>query len=310
MALSLARFRVPGRLGRALKLARQARLWTALGLLAVAPSLRAQLINLGDAANFAGLELGSSVFTISKNTTIVNGNVGVDSNQDLSFSGGGTINGSIYGGDGTSFAISGSPSISGGTFTNSSLVLQAVADATSAASYYAGLAANESVSASIFSNGGTITGSGGLNVIDVTGGINLSRSTLTLSGTASDTFVINVTGGIDLSRSNIVLSGINPDQVLFNLAGTGTELTTTGDSDTAGIFLAANGGINLSGGTHDADFISGGSMIWQSGVTVTQATSLISPVPEMGRSAMAAAGGGFLLIFGLSLRLRRRTLAA
>src|SRR6185312_10334256 len=171
------------------------------------------------------------------------------------------------------------------TFTNSSLVLQAVADATSAASYYAGLAANESVSASIFSNGGTITGSGGLNVI-------------------------NVTGGIDLSRSNIVLSGINPDQVLFNLAGTGTELTTTGDSDTAGIFLAANGGINLSGGTHDADFISGGSMIWQSGVTVTQATSLISPVPEMGRSAMAAAGGGFLLIFGLSLRLRRRTLAA
>jgi hypothetical protein len=189
-------------------------------------------------------------------------------------------------------------------------VLQAVTDATSAASYYAGLAANESVSASIFSNGGTITGNGGLNVVDVTGGIDLSRSTLTLSGTSSDTFVINVTGGIDLSRSNIVLSGINPDQVLFNLAGTGTELTTTGDSGTAGIFLAADGSINLSGGTHDADFIAGGSMIWQSGVTITQATSLISPVPELGRTAMAAAGAGFLLFFGLSLRSRRRTLTA
>lgn len=277
-------------------------------LAAAVPGVRAQLVNIGEAANFAGLELGNSSFTISKDTTVVNGNVGVDSNQDLNFSGGGTINGSIYGGDNTSFAISGSPSISGGTYTDSSLVLQAVTDAANAASYYGGLAATESVDAGIFSNGGTITGGGGLNVIDVTGGINLSRSTLTLTGTSSDTFVLNVSGGIDLSRSNIVLSGINPDQVLFNLAGTGTELTTTGDSDTAGVFLAASGSINLSGGTHDADFIAGGSMIWQSGVQITQATSLISPVPELGRAAMAVAVGGFLaLLFGLKLRERFRT---
>ncbi len=285
--------------------ARPWQLLLALALLLGAPAItRAQLINIGTAANFAGLELDAgSTFTISKSTTVVSGDAGVASNSTLNFSGGSVITGTIYAGAGATLDISGGSGATGGIVNPYSGMAQAVTDANNAASYYAGLTPNQTLGSI---TGGTFNGTGGLNVYDVTGNLSLSNTNLTISGNASDTFVFNISGTADLSRSNIVLSGVSASQVLFNLIGTGTTLTTSGDSDTAGIFLSENGAFNIQGGVHNSDFISGGDLTWQSGVNVTQATGL-SPVPELGRGAMYALSGGLLaLLIGIPEGRRRR----
>lgn len=272
-------------------------------------AVQAQFLNLGAAANFAGLELGGSSFTytISKVTTDITGNVGIAPNGNFNFSGGSIIDGTIYAGAGANLSISGGSSATGGIVQPSTLVTQAIADAQSAASYYAGLTPTQTLAG--ITSGGTITGSGGLNVFQVTGSINLSNTVLTLSGGANDIFVFNVLGGNNvLSRSNIELSGISASQVLFNLIGSGTQLTTTGHSNTSGVFLANNGAIDIQGGVHTADFIAGNSLTWQSGVIVTQATSYsVAPVPELSSIAMS---GGAVLLLGLLVWRRGRPRAA
>lgn len=270
---------------------------------------QAQFLNLGAAANFAGLEMGGSTFTytISKVTTDITGNVGIAPNGNFNFSGGSIIDGTIYAGAGATLSISGGSSATGGIVQPSSLVSQAITDAHTAASYYAGLTPTQTLAN--ITSGGTFTGNGGLNVYSVTGSLSLSNTTLTLSGGANDIFVFNIYGGANtLSRSNIELSGISASQVLFNLIGSGTQLTTTGHSNTSGVFLAENGALDIQGGIHTANFIAGNSLTWQSGVNVTQATSYnVAPVPELGSLAMS---GGAVLLVGLLLWRRQRASAA
>lgn len=279
-----------------------------LAALLAGSGARAQFIDLGAAANFAGLEMGGSTFTytISKSTTDITGNVGIGPNGNFDFSGGSIIDGTIHAGAGATLSITGGSSATGGIVQPSSLVTQAIADAHTAASYYGGLTPTQTLGTI---TGGTITGSGGLNVYAVTGNLSLSNTTLTLSGSANDTFVFNVYGGGSvLSRSDIVLNGISASQVLFNLVGTGTQLTTTGHSNTQGIFLAENGALDIQGGIHVSDFIAGSSLTWQSGVNITQATSAVAPVPEA--SALAMSAGAVLLLAGLVyLREKRRRAA-
>lgn len=282
----------------------------ALLALSGASAVRAQLINIGAAANYAGLSLTTSEFLISKSSTVVTGNLGIADNGYLNFTGGAVINGEIDAGAGANLYITGGSGATGGIVQPASLVDTAITDANSAALYYAGLTATQTLSSI---SGGTFAGTGGLNVIDVTGDVSLSRTNLTLTGTSSDTFVFNIDGAFNLSRSSVVLNGINPDQVLFNLIGTGTKMVTTGESNTAGIFLAQNGSIDIQGGVHDSDFIAGNTLTWESGVTVTQATTFaaVQPVPELSTSLMAAGGGGLIVLFaGLKSRSKRRTLAA
>jgi hypothetical protein len=258
---------------------------------------RAQLSELGTAADYAGLVLDpGSAFVISKSSTVVTGNVGLgDASASLNFSGGAVITGNLDdAGPSSNTSISGGSGFTGTLTYNNGSLSQAVQAAQNAASYYGGLSPTQTLSTI---TGGTLSGNGGLNVIDVTGGISLSRTTLTISGGAGDNFVINVTGGMNLSRSDISLCGVSPGQVVFNLIGGGTVLTTSGDSNTAGIFLAENGAINLSGGTHDSEFISGGDLTWQSGVNITQGASgsALSPVPELSAWTMTAGGLAVLL---------------
>lgn len=266
---------------------------------------QAQFLNLGAAANFAGLEMGGSTFTytISKVTTDITGNVGIAPNGNFNFSGGSIIDGTIHAGAGATLSISGGSSATGGIVQPSSVVTQAITDAHTAASYYAGLAPTQTLAS--ITSGGTFTGNGGLNVYSVTGSLSLSNTTLTLSGGANDIFVFNIYGGANtLSVSNIALSGISASQVLFNLIGSGTQLTTTGHSNTAGVFLAENGAIDIQGGIHTANFIAGNSLTWQSGVIVTQATTYdVQPVPELGSVVMS---GGAVLLVGLLLWRRSR----
>jgi hypothetical protein len=80
----------------------------------------------------------------------------------------------------------------------------------------------------------TIIGNGGLNVLNLTGGLDLSGSeTLTLQGTAADAFVINVPDAADfemIGSSQIRVSGgLLPQNVLFNLLDTGTGYDVIGN---------------------------------------------------------------------------------
>jgi len=262
---------------------------------------RGQLISIGAAGDFAGLELGTSTFTISKATTSISGNIGVAPNGDLNFSGGAVAAGTIYAGAGATLDISGGSGATGGIVQPSSLVTQAITDAATAASFYAGLTPTQTLSSL---GVGTLTGNGGQNVYDITGSLAFNNGTLTLSGGAHDTFIFDVHGNstATLSHANIVLNGISPDQVLFNLIGTGLQLQTTGDSNTEGIFLAENGAIDIKGGTHISDFIAGQGLTFESAPTITEATTF-TPVPELGTWPTALFS---LALMGLLVRLRRK----
>ena len=125
---------------------------------------------------------------------------------------------------------------------------------------------------SITSSQTTIVGNGALNVILVQGLIHLSGgNNLILSGGPSDRFVVNVTQGLQLDGgANIVLQGVSPSNVLFNFSGSGDQIQTSGKADTAGIFLAPNRVIQINGGVHNSEFISGQTLSFQSNPMVTQ----------------------------------------
>ena len=231
--------------------------------------MEAQISELGLASDFAGLELNSSAtFTISKSTTVITGNVGVVSNGNFSYTGGGHIYGAIDAGSAANLTITGGSSASGGTVDPDAQMTKIVQDAENAATYYAGLAATQTFSS--IGSSQTFVGTGGLDVIQVNGDIDIQGGgTLTLSGNSSDQFVIDVNdAGVsgnppDLTLgggSSIVLNGISASQVVFNLIGTGTQLSTTGESATSGVFLAADGAISISGGVHDSEFIAGDNL--------------------------------------------------
>jgi hypothetical protein len=86
----------------------------------------------------------------------------------------------------------------------------------------------------------------GVAVGDVTGGtlsagvynatsVDLNKTTFTVTGDPSQTFVLNVSGGFDVHQSEIVLEGgITASNVLFNVVGTG-DVVTVGHSAT--VFL-------------------------------------------------------------------------
>ena len=260
-----------------------------LGAAAIAArpmDLHAQLLNLGAAAGYAGLELNASpiTFTLSKVTARVNGDIGIANNGSFDFSGGGIITGAIYAGQGATINMSGGSTATGGLIQPYAGISQAIQDAHTAAAFYAGLTPTQTL-ASI--GAGTLTGSGGQNVYQVSGDLALSQGqALILSGGASDTFIFNISGQVNLSQANIILSGVSPSAVLFNLIGTGQKVLSTGHSGTRGVFLAENGAIQIDGGVHISDFIAGSTLIWQSGVDITQATSVgVVAVPEAGSVA-------------------------
>jgi hypothetical protein len=89
-------------------------------------------------------------------------------------------------------------------------------------------------------------------------------------GGPSDTFIINAPGGLQLSGgSQIILSGVSPSKVLFNFPGAGQQVQTSGNANTAGIFLAPIRQMQINGGVHNSEFISGGQLSFQSNPKVT-----------------------------------------
>ena len=265
--------------------------WILAGALAAsASSAGAAEINLGAGYGYAILGLTGSTDQLSSGGLNVMGNVGVASGATLAMSSG-IVTGQI---DTSSLS---NVTLSGGTTSVDGALCSTTAGCAGVSVQTSALAAAQSAATALAECGRdctagsptqtftsitspqTITGNGGVNVIDVTGsaGIHLSGGNLTISGGANDTFIIDVSGssGIQLSgNTSIVLSGVNPNQVLFYVPGSASNIIqTSGASDTAGIFLAPNGGIQIShGGVHDSEFISDGALSFQSNPTPSTET--------------------------------------
>jgi hypothetical protein len=276
----------------------------ALSLGASVPCRADTVVGLGAAGNFAvlGLDDSTSGTAINASNVTINGNVGVSHLSTLSNMAPSTINGNVY------FQDTGS--VSGpGTFNGSLIqqsMTQAVADAFAANTGNAALTPTQTFSGDLTS-AKTFTGSGGLNVINISGGINLNNANLTLSGGKNDIFVVNVSGNLSLTgTASLLVSGTPISNVLYNF--TGGSASKHGSFDThvgdlvQGTTLAPYYNMNLDG-TWEGGLIGGPLNIGLlSNASVTQ--NPFSPgVPEpTSLLAMTVTGGLFL---GGYLRRRR-----
>ena len=198
----------------------------------------------------------------------IHGNVGIGQSGNFNFSGGGEVCGTLDADPTAQVNISGGgTTITCGTvqMSMSSIQNAALAESNAAAALTPTQTFNQIVSSQ------TIVGNGGQNVILVTQLIHLSGGNLIISGGSSDTFIFNVTQGLQLDGgANIVLQGVPPSNVLFNFPGSGDQIQTSGNAQTAGIYLAPNRVIQINGGVHNSEFISGRTLSFQSNPTVTQ----------------------------------------
>ena len=106
---------------------------------------------------------------------------------------------------------------------------------------------------------GAIIGNGSQNVICVQNIALGGGATLTLSGSASDTFIINITGSISMGGGSriVVAGGLSPANVLYNVKGAGANLVIGGASRVDGTILAISRNMDLSAGIVNGSVISG-----------------------------------------------------
>jgi hypothetical protein len=246
-------------------------------------SAQAVVIDLGAAGVYAGANLnGTDKFTISSGNTVVNGNIFVgntSASPDLDFSGGGTINGTIYKDPSATVNISGGSSATGGTVSlTSTQSNQITTNLNAALSIINGLSATQTLGA--ISGNTTITRTTNLNVIDATSINESGGTTLDFSGSASDWFIVRVSGTLTASGGSIIdADGVGNGHVLFIVSG---DINSNGNSNLDGTYISTAGAITVSGGTHYGAFIEAGAgkeLKFQSGPTVNFEGFTPVPVP-------------------------------
>jgi hypothetical protein len=159
--------------------------------------------------------------------------VGIGQSGNFNFSGGGEVCGTLDADNTAQVNISG-----GGTTITCGIVRMSMSSIQNAALAASNAAASLTPTQTFNSitSSQTIVGNGGQNVILVTQLIHLSGGNLIISGGSSDTFIFNVTQGLQLDGgANIVLQGVPATNVLFNFPGSGDQIQTSGNAQTAGI---------------------------------------------------------------------------
>lgn len=252
-------------------------------------------LDLGAFSAYALVHIGSA--TLGWNSGPVNGDILFGQGLTANLSGGNS------GGLGTGYKgyTDNTSHISGAlqnpfTFLSASTSLTELAAtvASDVSNYASGLTATQTFSS--ISNGATITGNGGLNVINVT---KIQDAAFTIVGTADDYFIFNVSDKIHTNRTMTLSGGVLPSHVLYNLTGTGTVLQTAGGNSLVGTFLASNGGaftfssLNLNGELINI----GGNIQLVSGSQIQTASGFEVPVsatPEPGTLSMLFGAGTLL----------------
>lgn len=264
--------------------------------------------------NYAIVSVGPGT-SIMMNSGPVNGKVLVGFGTAVSSAGGG--NGRITGGVDNSLPSTGCGSTGLSCFSSlataptvtivpGTVATQAYADAFALSDAAASLTPTQTFTT--LSGTTTITGNGGLNVINIT---NVSSPTLTISGGPDDIFVFNVSGAFS-SNSRMTLVGVTASQILWNLTGTGTVFSTSGGNVLYGTFLATHStarfqfsNLNLTGalintGGH-IQFVSGSSIPTFAPFIVPEAPPPPPEIPEP--STLTLLGTGLVAFAGV---VRRR----
>lgn len=279
-----------------LKLAGALALLLAFALPASAQSLSG--LDLGLANDYAFVSLGAGG-SAKINSGPVTGSVLIGQGATLATSGGnngGLTNGGILYYDNTASTDSSGLNTPPATaLVSVGLTLSALNLAQSVSAYASGLMATQTFST--INSATTITGNGGINVIDLA---DLKNADLTISGGPNDYFVFNVSGAVDSNNVMSLTGGALASHILWNLTGSGTVFQTSGGNASIGTFLAVNGGdfqfsnLVLDGALINAgghiEFVSGSHMTGFNGFTV----------PEPSTMGLSAIG-----IFALVTRRRR-----
>ena len=232
---------------------------------------QAEGLSFGPAGGYGLVDLGSGTTLGLNSGPISGGTLGgvlVGNNVKVQLSGGN--NGGIPNGlytDGTA-NISGNLQNSFNTFTVPTSITQlALTEANKVSNYAASLTPTQTYGS--INNATTVSGNGGLNVIDVS---SIQNAPLSISGNASDVFVFNVSGTYQTNQA-MTLSGVNASQILFNFTGTSGNVFQTSGGDTSyGTYLATSGGqfqfsnLNLTGSlintAGNVQFVSGSKLTY------------------------------------------------
>jgi hypothetical protein len=271
----------------------------ALSLAFAAPAAGQDLsgLDLGVNKDFVFVSLGSGG-SAKINSGPIAGSVLMGQGSTLTTSGGnngGLTDGGIVFYDGTaSVDSSGLNTPPMESLVSQALTLSALNSAVSVSNYASGLTATQTFGQ--ISSATTITGNGGLNVINMTG---LKGAELTLNGGADDFFVFNVSGVVDTNKQMFLTGGLEANRVLWNLtASSGQAFKTAGGNSSVGTFLAVNGAdFQFSNLVLDGALINvGGHIEFVSGSRLTEGNTFTIPEP----SAALLGGIGFMIL------LRRR----
>jgi choice-of-anchor A domain-containing protein len=148
---------------------------------------------------------------------------------------------------GVNYAAAGVPpvgNLGGSTPTvNPTNLSEAVLDARAAAASAAAQPLTNTTLTSITNTTGTITGTGGQNVYDLTS-VNMTNGNVLINGTANDTFIFRVSGDFNVGNSTIrVTGGVTPNHVLWYFPNTSSIKSPNGAWD--GTILALNSGVSF-----------------------------------------------------------------
>jgi hypothetical protein len=288
--------------------------------LSIASTSMAGPASLGSAADYAVVGVGGTVnitsdMAVYQSATVVNGNVAQGPYTSLTHGVDATINGrwdydntdglpASNNGLGNPTTVGVTGAITGGIFQKDLTGVAADARAAAAADM---VFAPTQVFATL-AEGQTIIGNGGMNVIQITGDVTL-KTTLTLQGTASDSFIFQFTANdatsakqLTLSGMSMNITGVNANNIYWVFNGTGGQLAITSGSIVYGNFLAPDRGITVDHGTIVGRVIGGGS---GTELNIHSGSTIDVPVPDAG-STVALLGIALAGIEGVRRLIRAR----
>jgi hypothetical protein len=217
--------------------------------------------------------LPTTVVNLSKVT--ITGNVGVSQGGSLLDGLPVRVSGGLYLHTGVNSPAH-PTNVLGGIFTNQDLSQEWTAAqnlATNAA------ALTPTATYTTWNTGLTITGNGGLNVLQV-GSVALgSTSKIVLTGTSADLFIINVTGGFNMGGDSRIQAGpgIQPYQILINVVGTGTVVNADLRTFIDGVVVVAQRSATFHGTIRGNIIVGGATLDMISGVKVFEVCTMEPP---------------------------------
>ncbi len=204
----------------------------------------------------------------------------------------------------TGSGVSHPAEVTGSITANQALMTQVLTDATNAAAFFTGLAANNALSALTTTQTINSSGPGATNIFHISNAT-LGSNVLTLNGDANSQFIFDITSGdLRLSSGMIDLTGgLLSTDVLFNIES--GDLATSGGLNNESVINAivlggASTNVHMSRGSINGELIalSTGTFRIVSGGSVNMTPPPAIPEPQ----TYSIVGLGLLVLVGMAWR--------